>query len=539
MKKESFIKGTIVLISANAISKILGATLKIPLTYILGEEGMAIYQTAFSVYIMLLSFITSGLPFAASKYISEELTKNNPGNVRFAVRISFAVLSILGIFTGAVMYFGADYFALAMKDPKAPLAIQAISPAVFLVAAGAVYKSCYQGFSHMTPTAVSQVIEAFIKLLAGYSLAKLFSSFSVSYSSAAAIFGVTVGEAFATLILFLLYIPYRRELAGNKPENRRRDILSSLLSVAIPMTATSVISGSLSLFETSVIRNRLAGLTFTESAARLFLRRYSAYTNLFDDLTVTKTLSFDGARWLFGAYSGYAMTVFNLPIGILSAFCVSMLPVITRCLTLGDCRKLSRCVSSALKINLIISVPCAVYLSVFSAQILQILFKNTASALMLSCAAPLVVIICASQIICSLQYASGKIMTPFLYTLAALFVKILLSYILINIPELNILGVIISAYSADILLFTLNYISVRKRLGIDSFPVIPLLKTVFCAGVMGVEARLLYTPMCVILKNGYAGFAGTVIFSGISYLLLILLFGVIKKEEPALLKKPH
>ncbi|MEE0409944.1 MAG: oligosaccharide flippase family protein, partial [Clostridia bacterium] len=65
--KNSFIKGAAILMVANAVSKILGAVLKIPLTYIIHEEGMAVYNTAFSVYAMLLSFVMSGVPFAVSK----------------------------------------------------------------------------------------------------------------------------------------------------------------------------------------------------------------------------------------------------------------------------------------------------------------------------------------------------------------------------------------------------------------------------------------------------------------------------------------
>ena len=62
--KNSFIAGAAVLMVANAVSKILGAVFKIPLTYIVHEEGMAVYNTSFSVYVMFLSFIVSGMPFA-------------------------------------------------------------------------------------------------------------------------------------------------------------------------------------------------------------------------------------------------------------------------------------------------------------------------------------------------------------------------------------------------------------------------------------------------------------------------------------------
>ena len=75
MKKQSFLTGALILMVANAVSKILGAVFKIPLTYILHEEGMAVYNIAFEVYIMFLSFIISGLPFAISKLTAESSSR--------------------------------------------------------------------------------------------------------------------------------------------------------------------------------------------------------------------------------------------------------------------------------------------------------------------------------------------------------------------------------------------------------------------------------------------------------------------------------
>lgn len=60
MKKQSFLTGAVILMIANAISKILGAVFKIPLTYILNEDGMAVFNIAFEVYIMFLSFYYFG-----------------------------------------------------------------------------------------------------------------------------------------------------------------------------------------------------------------------------------------------------------------------------------------------------------------------------------------------------------------------------------------------------------------------------------------------------------------------------------------------
>ena len=121
MKKQSFLTGAVILMIANAISKILGAVFKIPLTYILNEDGMAVFNIAFEVYIMFLSFIISGLPFAISKMVAESNSRGEYSKTHRIVKISTILLVCIGIVGSVALYFGSPFFALAMKEEKAKL----------------------------------------------------------------------------------------------------------------------------------------------------------------------------------------------------------------------------------------------------------------------------------------------------------------------------------------------------------------------------------------------------------------------------------
>ena len=531
MKSESFFKGTLILISANAISKILGAILKIPLTYILGEQGMAIYQTSFSVYIMLLSLITSGLPFALSRYISQEFTLKRYGNIRFAVKLSILIMAVSGLIGSLIMFFGADFFALSMKDPKATFAIKAISPSVFFVAIGCVYKSCYQGYARQTPSAISQVIEAFVKLVAGFLLASAFSAFSVKYASGAAIFGVTIGEAVATLVLFLFYVPYRKILRSEKRSHSRRKIAKGMVSVMIPMTACAVVSSLLGLWDTSVIRSGLTNICFSPEEAESFIALYSPYTKLFDSIKQGGKLTFDGARWLFGAYSGYAATVFNLPSGILASFGVAILPVVCSSIASKNQERLTKTVSAAAKTVLLISLPCALTMCFFSKEILYILFKNTASYMMLSLMAPILIFSTLSQFLCSVLHSSGNIMTPFKYMTVCNLIKIGLTFLLIPIPKLNILGAIIASLLANVIYFILNFLRIRKDFAITPVTFDDFGKVLLSAFIMVLTAYLILEPATAFAKNIYVGFFAAMFVGLLAYALSLILFGAVKKEE--------
>jgi len=528
MKSESFFKGTLILISANAVSKILGAVLKIPLTYILGEQGMAIYQTAFSVYIMLLSLITSGLPFAISRYVSGELALKRYGNIRFSVKFAFLLMAILGLFASLIMFFGANFFAFSMKDPKAVFAIKAIAPSIFFVAIGCVYKSCYQGYACQTPTAISQVIEALVKLVFGYLLASWFCSYPVAFTSGAAIFGVTIGEAIATLILFLLYIPYRKNVRSEKRVTSRRKIAKSLISVAVPMTAFALISGLLGLLDASVIRSRLASITFSESAARSFIATYSPFTDIFSSLSGGGRLSLDGARWLYGAYSGYAATVFNLPSGILASFGFAILPVVTGGIVSKDYSRLTRTVSLAAKTILLISLPACGILALFSKAILYILFKNTASHLMLSSMAPILVFSTLSQFYCAVLHASGNIITPFKYITFCNLIKIVLTFVLIPIPQLNILGAIIATFLANVIYFIFNARKIKKDFDLSPVSFKDFGKIFLSTAILILVALLLLKPFLAFSGNIYVGFIATMFVAVLAYALALVLFDAVK-----------
>ena len=81
---KSFVAGAAILGFAGLIVKIIGAFYRIPLTNMIGTEGMGIYQVAYPIYSTLLVISTSGIPTAISKMVAE---KTAVGDYRNAHRI--------------------------------------------------------------------------------------------------------------------------------------------------------------------------------------------------------------------------------------------------------------------------------------------------------------------------------------------------------------------------------------------------------------------------------------------------------------------
>lgn len=419
--------------AANIISKVLGAVLKIPLTYIIHEEGMAVYNTAFNVYVMFLAFVVSGMPFAVQKLTAAAHAKGNAPQARSIVYAATLILAAAGLLGSLGLWIGADFFALAMKEERAGAALRAIAPSVLFVALGAAVKSGFQGRSDMVPTAISQVIEALIKLFAGYFLAAWLLRLGTEFAAAGAAAGVTVGEAAATLILALWYMWSFRDI--KKSSGELRGIMGELASVALPLLFMSIFTSAVSVCDTSVLRASL----------------------------IRSGLAPEEARFVYGAYTGYAMTVLNLPAGFLATLGVSIIPIISGAAAVGDMRRIRSVAWRGTALCAAAGVAAAVCLYFFGELMLGILFRNTYSAPMLRFAAPSVAFICVMQITGAILQSMGHLWRAFAAAAAAAVIKLICSAVLASRPELNIYGAIIGTNIAFFVGMTLNLLALADR----------------------------------------------------------------------------
>ncbi|MBQ8637004.1 MAG: oligosaccharide flippase family protein [Clostridia bacterium] len=514
-ERGKFIKGTVILICANAIAKILGAVFKIPLTYILGEEGMAVYQTAFSVYMMFLSLVTSGFPFAVTKLLAEYSVLGREDRIRPVVKSIGTVLLLIGLAASTVMYFFAPELAISMREPNSSGAIRAISISVVLVSVGAVIKSSNEALSDLLPTAFSQVSEAAVKLFCGFFLASQLLKISVFKAAEGAIWGVTIGEAFATTLLVSVWRFRVRKLPTGKSDKKE---IKAIFSVAVPLLLTGAATGLLGMAEVAAIRSALSSIRFSPTDAEQFLMRYSAYTNVFDNLSSNLTLTSDGVRKLYGAFSGYAQTVFNLPVGIIATVSAAATPMFASAINVGRPNDSVKVAERVLSLILSLSLPSAAVCCFFSEEILHLLFGNRFSADMLRSLAPSLVFLTSSNMLISALHLSGKIFEPFIALSVGLIVKIVLSSILIRIPCLNILGAGIATCVSSLLIFlALAHIFKKSFGGFVNFPkllAVPIASSCVMVGIISP-----FNAALSVYINEKAAFLASCFLGAVGYIL--------------------
>ena len=90
MKKNLFIKSTLILILSGFLTKILGFIIKVIYTRIIGEYGISLYSIAVPTYSLLLTIATLAIPISISKLVSE----NKGRSIRILTSAAFLIISI-------------------------------------------------------------------------------------------------------------------------------------------------------------------------------------------------------------------------------------------------------------------------------------------------------------------------------------------------------------------------------------------------------------------------------------------------------------
>lgn len=220
-KKQKFLQGAAVLTIGTILVKLIGALYKIPMNRIIGTEGFGHFNVAYSIFNVLLTVSTTGLPIALSRMISEAETLGQRRQVQKIYQTSFRIFLLIGAVCSGAMLIFAPQLASLMRDPDAVYAIAALAPAVLFLCIISSFRGYFQGQQYMTPTAVSQVIEALCKLIVGLGAVFLILNlgYGVAEAAGGAIFGVTSGSVLACVYLFVQYRKKHVVLTAADPEH--------------------------------------------------------------------------------------------------------------------------------------------------------------------------------------------------------------------------------------------------------------------------------------------------------------------------------
>lgn len=209
---NTFLKSTLILSIATLASKILGSIFRIPLQNIAGDEVLGIFSLVYPVYMVALTLSVAGIPIAISKLISEAIVQNDPDRVHKIYRTATILTILFGLTSFTLIYSFSGPISDVLGGPSTRLALIVVATTLLIAPYMAVYRGYFQGFQDMRPTAISQVLEQFIRV--GFILIIAYVLVQRNYSDEIVSGGVMVASFIGALAsaIYLLFFFSRSSL---------------------------------------------------------------------------------------------------------------------------------------------------------------------------------------------------------------------------------------------------------------------------------------------------------------------------------------
>ena len=422
-KKDNLFSGAIALAIGGLITKVIGALYRIPLTNLLGAEGIGIYQMVFPLYCLLLTVSSTGVPNGIAKLIAE-------GNdAETTLKSALKLFIPIGIIGSLVMAIFSNKIATLQGNSLATKSYIFISPSVLAVSVISCFRGYYQGLLDMKPTAISQVLEQVIKLIFGLSLTYAFRN-KVAIGASMATLAVTLSE-----LGVVGYFIFLKRKSGFQFLKSTKCNVKPILKNVLPITLTTIIMPLTRTIESFIILNVLNGYL----------------TN---------------ATSLYGLYSGAVESLVGVPVAILYSIAVTAVPVISK-----EGENKYKKIKKPLILTLLTATIFALFFFIFSKFAVNILYRGLSfsdksiTIKMAKLASLSVLFLPIMQTFSACLIACGHLYLPSITSLIASVFKIILTFLLLKVKTINIFAVIITdifCYLVACLLNLVYTLSIRK-----------------------------------------------------------------------------
>lgn len=242
--KEKMLRGSAWMTAGSIISRILGALYIIPWYSWFGSDKLqanALYTKGYTVYSIFLMIAISGIPSAVAKQVAHYNSKNEYGVSKRLFKTSLMALFILGAVCTLVFWLIAPF--ISQGDPRMVSIYRSLALALLVIPAMSLLRGYFQGFQDMAPSALSQLIEQFLRiiymLLATYITIKVMGlPFEVGVWQST--FAAFIGAVGGTLLLVGYYLKHKKRLdelvsqSNDQLEITNKTLLKEVLYQALP-----------------------------------------------------------------------------------------------------------------------------------------------------------------------------------------------------------------------------------------------------------------------------------------------------------------
>jgi len=361
VKKTRLIYNTALLTGSSLLMSCIGMAFQIWLVGRIGSAGIGLYQLVLSVTNLLATFAISGIRFAATRLVSEEIGLENPGGISAAMRRCLCYGAFFGAAAAAILWFLAEPVGfLWIGDARTVLSLQITAlgmPCISLCAAiSGYFTACGRVWK---PTLIH-----LIEQLAGIALVafclKLAPAGDIEKSCAAVTLGRLAADILSLILMLLAYYTDRQIHYCETADGFR--LTGRMLKIALPLAVSAYARSALSTLQHLLVPRGLKAAG------------YSA----------------NGALAGYGVIQGMVLPIVFFPSCIMAALAELIVPELTEAQVQNDRNGIKKAVKELLKLSFLFSAAVAGFMFLFAEQLGIAVYKSNEAGYYIRMLAPLI-----------------------------------------------------------------------------------------------------------------------------------------------------
>ncbi|MGD6816683.1 stage V sporulation protein B [Metabacillus sp. 84] len=505
MSKQTFLKGTIILIAAGLVTRVLGFINRIVLARFVGQEGVGLYMMAVPTLVLIITITQFGLPVAISKLVAEADARGDQRRVKKILAVSLALTGTLSLLFTPLILLSAPFLSNHLfTDPRTYYPLIAVAPVVPIVAISSVLRGYFQGKQNMKPAAYSQVLEQIVRISLIAVFTTAFLPYGIEYAAAGAMFSAVIGELVS---LFYLFIMFKRKKKIKIRKNFFQSVkagkstLNDLMEIAVPTTGSRLI-GSVSWF--------------------------------FEPIVVAQSLAIAGigaaaATSQYGGLTGYALPLLMLPSFVTVSLSTSLVPAISEAMAQGKKKLVEHRLRQALRLSLVTGGLAAVVLYVFAEPLMEGMYGNKDAAVFVKLMAPFFIFNYIQGPLQAVLQALNLAGAAMINSLIGAAVKTALIFLLASRPEMGIKGAALAIVIGIMTVTLLHLATVIKVVALTIY-VKEYVNSLFAMAITGIISYYAYYSW--LEQFGLlTGLLLALTLCCLIYLFILLTLKLVLKEE--------
>jgi stage V sporulation protein B len=407
----------------------------------LGAEGVGLYSLIMPVYDLFCCLICGGMIAAISKEASIYYSKNDYANLNKSIHIAFIFDLIWAILIALLAFaFSPLISTYIIKDSRSLYSLWIICPALVFVALSSIIKGYFYGISNIKVPAIIDIFEKTVRMGVLLSLIVLLSLENVTHAVTATYFALSIGELISFMLLFLFYRFNKIKISTsfNKTESSAQ-LLFNILAVSFPLCVNGFLTQAISTASTLIIPRRL----------------------------VHAGIEYNQALGLIGRFSGMALTIVFFPMIVVMSISIILLPDLSKSISQNDFYAMEKRIKEVLKISFLLGASTLVICLCIPTELGELFFSRNDLGPYIKMAALCAPFSYLAATTFGILNGIGKQKILLKNSIITSIEQLVLSYILIGIPQINISGYAIAFVITSITGFILNIYEIRKSCYID------------------------------------------------------------------------